>query len=71
MQLHTRVPRGLRRQVHASSNRNDLGAAHAAALETLLSIVRFLAGLERTDDHLLPGVGHAPTHGKAERGNLR
>jgi hypothetical protein len=56
MQLHMRVPRGLLRRVNASSNRNDLGAAHAVALETLLSIVRFLSGLERTDDHLLPAV---------------
>ena len=52
MQLHTGVPRGLQRRVNASSNRNDLGAAHAGALETLLSVVRLLAGLERTDDRL-------------------
>jgi hypothetical protein len=71
MELHTPAPRGLPRCVNASSNRNDLGASHAGSLETLLSVVRFLAGLERTDDHLLPGVGHTPTYGETERGNLR
>jgi hypothetical protein len=67
----TPAPRGLQRRADASSNRNDLGAAHAGSLETLLRVVRFLAGLERTDDHLLPGVGHTPTYGETERGNLR
>ena len=71
MQLHTPTPRGLQRVVNASSSRNDLGAANAAALEKLLCVVRLPAGLERTDDHLLPGVGHTPTYGETERGNLR
>jgi len=66
----TPAPPGLQRRVDASSNRNDLGASHAGSLEALLSVVRFLAGLERTDDHLLPGVGHTPTYGETERGNL-
>ena len=71
MQLHMRVPRGLGRPVNASPNRSDLSTAHAGALETLLSIVRFLSGLEWTDDHLLPGVGHAPAYGETKRGDLR
>jgi hypothetical protein len=71
MQLHTRVPRGLQRRVEVSSNRNDLRASHAGAIETLLSAVRLLARLERTDDHLLPGVGDAPADGETERGDLR
>jgi len=71
MQLHVRVPRGLQRLVSASSRRSDLAAAHAGALEKLLSVFRLLAGLERADDHLLPAVGHAPTYGEAERGNLQ
>jgi hypothetical protein len=70
MQLHTRV-RGPQRLVNALSNRNDLRAAHAGALEKLLSVVRLLAGFERTDDDLLPGIGHASTDGETERGNLR
>jgi hypothetical protein len=68
--LRTRVPRGLQRRVK-SSNRNDLRAAHAGALEKLLSVVRLLAGLERTDDYLLPGVGHASAYGEPQRGNLQ
>jgi hypothetical protein len=61
--------RGLPRRVK-SSNRNDLRPTHAGALELLLGIVRLLAGFERTDDHLLPGVGYTPAYGEPERGNL-
>ena len=71
MQLHTRLPRGLQRRVNASSNRNDLRAAHAGALQKLLSVVRFLTRLERADDHLLPAVRYASPHGKTKRRDLQ
>jgi hypothetical protein len=64
------LARGLERRVNLS-NGNDLRAAYAGALEKLLSVVRLLAGLERADDHLLPGVGHASAYGEPERDNLQ